>query len=67
MRPGWNRNLRFPLDMGDMKSNAGATTLEATADTPARSRAAPVDRISILIYNLNESGTVLVGPVREQK
>ena len=65
VRPGWNRNLRFPLEMGDMKSSAGPTPWKSY-DTPFEPRNA-VDRISVLIYNLNESGTVLVGPIREQK
>ncbi len=65
VRPGWNRNLRFPLEMGDMKSSAGPTPWKAY-DTPFEPRNA-IDRISVLIYNLNETGMVQIGPIREQK
>ena len=65
VRPGWNRNLRFPLEMGDMKSSAGPTPWKAY-DMPFEPRNA-IDRISVLIYNLNETGMVQIGPIREQK
>jgi hypothetical protein len=65
VRPGWNRNLRFPLEMGDMKSDAGPQPWK-NYDTPFEPRNA-IDRMSVLLYNLNESGTVIIGPIREQK
>ena len=65
IRPGWNRNMRFPLEMGDMKSNSGATPWK-NYDNPFEPRD-KVERIAVLIYNLTETGTVKVGPIREQK
>ena len=65
VRPGWNRNMRFPLDMGDMKSSVSKVPWQ-NYDTPFEPRGA-IERISVLIYNLNEAGTVKVGPLHEQK
>ncbi len=63
VRPGWNRNLRFPLEMGDMKSSASPVPWQ-NYDQPFDPRN-QVDRISVLLYNLNESGNIIVGPIRE--
>jgi hypothetical protein len=64
VRPGWNRNLRFPLDKGDMKSSASKEPWKEY-DTPFEPRNA-IERITILIYNLTDSGSVKIGPLRLQ-
>ncbi|HYG75803.1 MAG TPA: DUF4159 domain-containing protein [Planctomycetota bacterium] len=63
-RPGWNRNLRFPLNMGDLKSSASKVPWK-DYDTPLEPRD-QVERITILIYNLTESGAVKIGPLKLQ-
>lgn len=65
VRPGWNRGLRFPLDMGDMKSSASKVPWQAY-DTSFEPRK-EVERMTILMYNLNESGTIQIGPLYQQK
>jgi hypothetical protein len=61
-RPGWNRGLRFPLALGDMKSSHSKVPWK-DYDTPFEPRN-QVERITLLIYNLNESGAVKMGPIR---
>jgi len=64
-RPGWNRNLRFPLNLGDFKSSASKEPWKEY-DTPLEPRD-QVERVTVLIYNLTESGAVKIGPLRIQK
>jgi len=61
-RPGWNRGLRFPLALGDMKSGHSKEPWKEydTAFEPRNQ----VERITLLIYNLNEDGAVKMGPIR---
>jgi hypothetical protein len=63
VRPGWNRNLRFPLGMGDFKSASNSWQKYDAAFEPRNA----VARFAIMLYNLTDSGTVLIGPIREQK
>ena len=65
VRPGWNRNLRFPLNMGDMKSSASPTPWK-DYDT-AFDAAGGVERMSVLIYNLADGGTAKIGPIELQR
>jgi hypothetical protein len=64
VRPGWNRNLRFPLNLGDLKSNASKEPWK-NHDTPFEPRN-EIERITILIYNLSDSGAMKLGPIRKQ-
>jgi hypothetical protein len=63
VRPGWNRNLRFPLDLDDFKS---AKTEWKSYDTPFQPRAT-VGRIAFLLYNLTEAGEVQVDSLRVER
>lgn len=65
VRPGWNRNLRFPLNLGDMKSSASRPPWK-DYNTPLEPRNS-IERVTVLIYNLSDSGTVKLGPIRAQK
>jgi len=65
VRPGWNRNLRFPLNLGDTKSSASPQPWKEY-DTPFEPRNS-VERMTVLIYNLGESGAVKIGPIKSQK
>jgi len=65
VRPGWNRNLRFPLGLGDMKSSASKQPWKEY-DTSFEPRNA-VERFSILIYNLSDGGSVKIGAIRCQQ
>jgi hypothetical protein len=65
VRPGWNRNLRFPLGLGDMKSSVSKQPWKEY-DTSFEPRNA-LERFSILIYNLSDSGSVKIGAIRFQQ
>jgi hypothetical protein len=65
VRPGWNRNLRFPLNLGDLKSSASNPPWRAH-DVTFEPRNA-IERFSILFYNQNDTGYVKIGPIRQQK
>ena len=65
VRPGLNRNVRFPLDMGDMKSSA-TTPPWKDYDQPFAPRNT-VERVTFLFYNLGENGAVKIGAIKEQK
>jgi hypothetical protein len=65
VRPGWNRNLRFPLNLGDMKSNTGKPPWKEHSVTfEPRNE---VERFSILFYNQSDTGYVKIRPIRRQK
>ena len=51
--------------MGDTKSSAAAEPWKSY-NTPFEPRNA-IERISVLIHNKEVAGTVLFGPIREQK
>jgi uncharacterized protein YegL len=62
LRPGWNRNLLFPLDRGDFKSNRNAwknhdVNFEIRQD---------VGSLKILIYHENATGNVRLTNMRLQ-
>ncbi|MCZ7648923.1 MAG: DUF4159 domain-containing protein [Planctomycetota bacterium] len=63
VRPGWNRGIRFPLDLDDFKSDK---TEWKAYDTPFRPREQVV-RVVVLLYNLREDGTVLLKDLRIEK
>ncbi|MCY3020393.1 MAG: hypothetical protein NTW87_15345, partial [Planctomycetota bacterium] len=62
VRPGWNRNLRIPLNLGDMKSGASKQPWKEY-DTPFEPRN-DIQRITFLFYNLGDSGAVKLGPLK---
>lgn len=63
VRPGWNRGLRFPLELDDFKSSKNEWK---TYDTPFRPRT-HVRRLAILLYNQDAAGTVLLQNLRIEK
>jgi hypothetical protein len=63
VRPGWNRNLRFPLDTDDFKS---AKTGWKAYDTPFKPRQ-NVAHLDVLLYNFDESGEAQIGVLRLEK
>ncbi|HYF50291.1 MAG TPA: DUF4159 domain-containing protein [Planctomycetota bacterium] len=63
VRPGWNRNLRFPLDRDDFKS---AKSEWKTYDSAFKPRD-HVARLAVLLYNLEEDGEVKIGSIRVEK
>jgi hypothetical protein len=65
VRPGWNRNLRFPLGQGDFKSSASKEPWKEY-DTAFEPRA-QVERMSILLYNASDIGAAKIGALRLQK
>lgn len=65
VRPGWNKNIRFPLDMNDMKSSI-ANEPWKNYNTPFEPRNS-IERFSITVHNQKVPGTIRVGPIREQK
>lgn len=62
---GWTRNLRFPLDLSDFKSDASPTPWGAY-DTRFSPRGA-VEQIALVLYNHGDSGVLRLGPLRVQK
>jgi hypothetical protein len=63
IRPGWNRNLRFPLTLGDFKSSRSQWKNYDTAFEPR----VEVGRLSILLYNLGVDGEARVDNLRIEK
>jgi len=63
VRPGWNKNLRFPLALDDFKSSL-ANWKEY--DQPFNARA-QTTRLMILIYNHSENGEVQLTNLRIEK
>ncbi|MBI3830120.1 MAG: DUF4159 domain-containing protein [Planctomycetes bacterium] len=63
VKPGWNRNLRFPLDLDDFKS---AKNDWKTYDQPFGQRS-DVAKISVLLYNLESDGEAMIGNLRIEK
>ena len=60
IRPGWNRNVRFPLNLDDFKT---AKNDWKVYDQPFKPRES-VGHIDFLLYNLNESGDVKIESMR---
>ena len=60
VRPGWNRNVRFPLNLDDFKT---AKNEWKTYDQPFAPRE-NVGRLDFLLYNLNENGEVKMESLR---
>jgi hypothetical protein len=63
IRPGWNRNLRFPLTLGDFKSSRSQWKNYDAAFEPR----VEVGRLSILLYNLGVDGEARVDNLRIEK
>jgi hypothetical protein len=63
IRPGWNRNLRFPLDLDDFKTTKSDWK---NYDAPFAPRN-EVARLSVLIYNLHVGGEVRVDSLRVER
>lgn len=63
VRPGWNRNLRFPLDLDDFKSSLKDWK---QYDVPFKPRDQTA-RITILLYNLEADGAVLLDNLRIER
>jgi hypothetical protein len=63
IRPGWNRNLRFPLDLDDFKT---AKNDWKAYDQPFRPRNA-VGHLHILLYNLGVAGEARIESIRIEK
>lgn len=61
--PGWNRDLRFPLGSKDLKSSTGNPPWrDHNVDFASRDQ---VERITVLIYNKDQTGTIhFSGPRR---
>ncbi len=60
IRPGWNRNVRFPLNLDDFKT---AKNDWKVYDQPFTPRAS-IGHIDFLLYNLNENGEVKIESFR---
>ena len=63
VRPGWNRNLRFPLELDDFKSSRSGWKGYDSAFKPR----AEIVRIAVLLYNLEEDGEALIDSLRIEK
>lgn len=63
VRPGWNRNLRFPLAQGDFKSSKNEWK---AYDQPFEPRTG-VLRLAVLLYNLNEDGAAMIDSLRIER
>jgi hypothetical protein len=63
VRPGWNRNLRYPLNMDDFKSSKTEWKTHTTPFKPRNS----VGRIVILLYNHDTPGRVLLDNMRIER
>ena len=63
IRPGWNRNVRFPLNLDDFKT---AKNEWKAYDQPFRPRNS-VGKIFFLFYNLEENGAVRMESLRIEK
>jgi hypothetical protein len=63
IRPGWNRNLRFPLSLDDFKS---AKNEWKEYNSPFQPRK-EVARISVLLYNLHVDGEVRIDNLRVER
>jgi hypothetical protein len=63
IRPGWNRDLRFPLTLDDFKSSK---TGWREYNTPFQPRA-EVGRLSVLLYNLRVNGDVRIDNLRVER
>lgn len=63
VRPGWNRNLRFPLAQGDFKSSKNEWK---AYDQPFEPRTG-VLRLAVLFYNLNEDGAAMIDSLRIER
>jgi hypothetical protein len=63
VRPGWNRNLRFPLNLDDFKSSKTGWKNYDSAFHPRND----VSRIGLVLYNLGVAGEVRVDSIRFEK
>lgn len=63
VRPGWNRNLRFPLAQGDFKSSKNEWK---AYDQPFEPRTG-VLRLAVLLYNLKEDGAAMIDSLRIER
>ena len=63
IRPGWNRNLRFPLTLDDFKSSK---TGWKEYNTPFQPRT-DVGRLCVLLYNLHVNGDVRIDKLRIER
>jgi len=63
IRPGWNRNLRFPLTLDDFKSTKNDWQEYNTPFLPRRQ----VARLGVLLYNLHVDGEVRIDNLRIER
>jgi len=63
IRPGWNRNLRFPLNLDDFKSSKTGWKNHDSTFHPRND----VSRTGLVLYNLGVAGEVRVDSIRFEK
>jgi hypothetical protein len=63
LRPGWNRNLRFPLNLDDFKSNKTNWKNHDAAFRPRND----VSQLTVVLYTLNEAGELRMESIRIEK
>jgi hypothetical protein len=63
IRPGWNRNLRFPLDLDDFKSSKTEWKSYDTAFKPREN----IGKVVIMLYNMNDAGEARIDSLRIEK
>jgi hypothetical protein len=63
IRPGWNRNLRFPLTLDDFKSSKNEWKEYNTPFSPRKQ----VGRLGVLLYNLHVDGEVRIDNLRVER